>query len=131
MKSAAAVALAVATIEEHRGYDRVCVASFGIRRLYELRKRLGWRVPSAASALGVAANRFLPWVTWALNTPAPVLQILSVPVLGRRLIVLTPTGSRRIEPARRYISGPSMTPKLWKDSSMQVSTVFSLTVWTR
>jgi glycerophosphoryl diester phosphodiesterase len=91
VKSAAAVTLLVATIEEHEAHDRVCVASFGIRRLYELRRRLGWRVPSAASAFGVAANRFLPWVTWALNTPAPVLQIpLSVHVLGRRLIVLTP-----------------------------------------
>ena len=66
------------------------LASFGIRRLYELRRRLGWRVLSAAS-VGVAANRFLPWVTWALNTPAPVLQIpLSISVVGRKLSVLTP-----------------------------------------
>ena len=80
-----------ATIAEHEAYDRVCVASFGLRRLYELRRRLGWRVPSAASALGVAANRFVPWVTWALNTPAPVLQVpVSIPILGRRLSVLTP-----------------------------------------
>jgi glycerophosphoryl diester phosphodiesterase len=91
VKSPRAVALLSATIAEHGAYDRVCVASFGIRRLYELRRRLGWRVPSAASTLGVAANRFLPWVTWALNTPAPVLQIpLSVSVVGRKLSVLTP-----------------------------------------
>jgi glycerophosphoryl diester phosphodiesterase len=91
VKSPRAVALLAATISEHGAYDRVCVASFGIRRLYELRRRLGWRVPSAASTLGVAANRFLPWVTWALNTPAPVLQIpLSISVVGRRLSVLTP-----------------------------------------
>jgi glycerophosphoryl diester phosphodiesterase len=90
-KSATAVAALTATIEEHQAYDRVCVASFGIRRLYELRRRLGWRVPSAASALGVAANRFVPWVTWALNTPAPVLQIpVSLRVPGGRLTVLTP-----------------------------------------
>ena len=90
-KSPTAVALLAATIAEHEAYDRVCVSSFGIRRLYELRRRLGWRVPSAASALGVAANRFVPWVTWALNTPAPVLQVpLSLTVLGHRLSVLTP-----------------------------------------
>jgi glycerophosphoryl diester phosphodiesterase len=90
-KSPTAVALLAATIAEHEAYDRVCVSSFGIRRLYELRRRLGWRVPSAASALGVAANRFVPWVTWALNTPAPVLQVpLFLFVLGRRLSVLTP-----------------------------------------
>ena len=78
------------TIAEFDAYDRVCVCSFGIRRLYELRRRLGWRVPSAASALGIAANRFLPWMTWALDTPAPVLQMpISVPILGGELTVLT------------------------------------------
>jgi glycerophosphoryl diester phosphodiesterase len=91
VKSATAVALLAATIEEHEAYDRICVASFGIRRLYELRRLLGWRVPSAASALGVAANRFVPWVTWALNTPAPVLQIpISLSMLRRQLTVFTP-----------------------------------------
>jgi glycerophosphoryl diester phosphodiesterase len=91
VKSATAVALLAATIEEHEAYDRICVASFGIRRLYELRRLLGWRVPSAASALGVAANRFVPWVTWALNTPAPVLQIpISLSMLRRQLTVSTP-----------------------------------------
>jgi glycerophosphoryl diester phosphodiesterase len=89
-KSPTAVALLVSTIEEYEAYDRVCVASFGIRRLYELRRRLGWRVPSAASALGIGVNRFVPWVTWALNTPAPVLQMpLSIPVLGRQLPLVT------------------------------------------
>jgi glycerophosphoryl diester phosphodiesterase len=91
VKSPAAVALLASTIEEYEAYDRVCVSSFGIRRLYELRRRLGWRVPSAASSVGVAANRFVPWVTWALNTPAPVLQVpVSLAMLGRRLTVLTP-----------------------------------------
>jgi glycerophosphoryl diester phosphodiesterase len=90
-KSPTAVALLAATIEEYEAYDRICVASFGIRRLYELRRLLGWRVPSAASALGIAANRFLPWVTRALNTPAPVLQIpISLSMLRGQLRVLTP-----------------------------------------
>lgn len=89
-KSSAAVALLAETIAEFDAYDRVCVCSFGIRRVYELRRRLGWRVPSAASALEIAANRFLPWMTWALDTPAPVLQMpISVPILGGELTVLT------------------------------------------
>jgi glycerophosphoryl diester phosphodiesterase len=89
-KSPAAVALLAETIAEFEAYDKVCVCSFGVRRLYELRRRLGWRVPSAASAVGIAANRFLPWLTWALNTPAPVLQLpISVPMLGSQLTVLT------------------------------------------
>lgn len=90
-KSPTAVARLVSTIEEYGAYDRVCVSSFGVRRVHELRRRLGWRAPSAASALGVAANRFAPWLTWALNTSAPVLQIpMSLPIRGRRLTVLTP-----------------------------------------
>jgi glycerophosphoryl diester phosphodiesterase len=89
-KSPAAVALLAETIAEFDAYDRVCVCSFGIRRVNELRRRLGWRVPSAASALEIAANRFLPWMTWALDTPAPVLQMpISVPILGGELTVLT------------------------------------------
>lgn len=91
VKSPTAVALLADTIAEHEAHDRVCVASFGIRRVYELRRLLGWRVPSAASAVGIAANRFVPWITWALNTPAPVLQMpVSLPVLGWQLNVLTP-----------------------------------------
>jgi glycerophosphoryl diester phosphodiesterase len=91
VKSPTAVALLADTIAQHEAYDRVCVASFGIRRIYELRRLLGWRVPSAASAVGIAANRFVPWITWALNTPAPVLQMpVSLPVLGWQLNVLTP-----------------------------------------
>jgi Glycerophosphoryl diester phosphodiesterase len=89
-KSPAAVALLAETIAEFDAYDRVCVCSFGIRRVHELRRRLGRRVPSAASALEIAANRFLPWMTWALDTPAPVLQMpISVPILGGELTVLT------------------------------------------
>jgi glycerophosphoryl diester phosphodiesterase len=98
-KSSTAVALLASTIEECEAHDRVCVSSFGIRRLYELRRRLGWRVPSAASALGVATNRFLPWMTWAVNTPAPVLQMpITVPIGDRQLTVLTP---RLVEAAHR------------------------------
>ena len=74
-KSPAAVSLLAATIAEHEAYDRVCVSSFGVRRLHELRRRLGRRVASCASSVGVAANRFAPWLTRVLNTPAPVLQI--------------------------------------------------------
>jgi glycerophosphoryl diester phosphodiesterase len=90
-KSPTAVSVLASTIDEYEAYERVCVSSFGVRRLHDLRRRLGWRVPSAASALGVAANRFVPRLTWIRNTPAPVLQIpMSLPVGGRQLTVLTP-----------------------------------------
>jgi glycerophosphoryl diester phosphodiesterase len=78
-------------IAEHEAYERVCVSSFGVQRLHRLRRRLGNRVASAASAAGVATNRFLPWLTRALNSPAPVLQIpISLPVRGRTITALTP-----------------------------------------
>ncbi|HSU35840.1 MAG TPA: glycerophosphodiester phosphodiesterase family protein [Propionibacteriaceae bacterium] len=78
-------------IAEHEAYERVCVSSFGVQRLHRLRRRLGNRVASAASAAGVATNRFLPWLTWALNSPAPVLQIpISLPFRGRTITALTP-----------------------------------------
>ncbi len=90
-KSKTAVDLLADTIAAHNACERVCVASFNPRRLYRLRRRLGRRVASAASPLGVALNRFAPWLTRVLNTPAPVLQLpLSHPMLGRELIIVTP-----------------------------------------
>ena len=74
-KSDASVDLLAEAIAEHDAYDRVCVSSFGVGRLHRLRRRLGPRVASAASIAGVAFNRFVPWLTRALNTPASALQM--------------------------------------------------------
>jgi glycerophosphoryl diester phosphodiesterase len=90
-KSETAVDLLADAIAAHGAHERVCVSSFSIRRLHRLRRRLGRRVASAASSLGIGINRFAPWLTRMLNTPAPVLQLpLSYPVLGREVTVLTP-----------------------------------------
>lgn len=90
-KSDTSVALLADTIAEHGAADRVCVSSFGIGRLHRLRRRLGRSVPSAASSAGVAVNRFLPWVTRALNSPAAVLQIpVDSVILGRTVAIATP-----------------------------------------
>ena len=103
-KSPAAVNLLVDTIAAHQAYDRVCVSSFGVRRLHRLRRRLGRRVASSASSAGVAANRFAPWLTWAIDSPAPVLQIpVSIQVLGRRVLVLTPGLVDRVHGAGKLI----------------------------
>lgn len=89
-KSAGAVDVLARTIADHDAYDRVCVSSFGIRRLHRLRRLLGPRTASAASALGIAVNRFLPWLTAVLDSPAPVLQMpADRQVLGRRLPLVT------------------------------------------
>jgi glycerophosphoryl diester phosphodiesterase len=90
-KSKNSVDLLAELIIRHDAQDRVCVASFGIRRIHRLRKRLGKQVPAAASALGVALNRFAPWLTKIINTSAPVLQLpFEQRILGFRLKLFTP-----------------------------------------
>ncbi|HLL62118.1 MAG TPA: glycerophosphodiester phosphodiesterase family protein [Propionibacteriaceae bacterium] len=103
-KSDDAVSLLARTIADHDAYDRVCVSSFSVARLHRLRRRLGPRVASAASSAGIAVNRFLPWLTWALNSAAPVLQLpISHPFRGRRLRVLTPDLVRAVHRAGKRV----------------------------
>jgi glycerophosphoryl diester phosphodiesterase len=47
-------------IDEHRAWDRVCVATFSAPRLRRLRVRLDPRIATAYSAVGVAGLRVLP-----------------------------------------------------------------------
>lgn len=65
-KSPASVALLAGVIEQHRAWDRVCVASFSAARIRLLRRLLGPRVATSFSAPGVGALRLLPgsWVRW-------------------------------------------------------------------
>ena len=103
-KSDGAVDLLPAVIAEHEAYERVCVGSFSVARLHRLRRRLGPRVASAASSAGVAVNRFVPWLTWALNSAAPVLQLpVAYPFRGRRLPVLTPRLVRSVHRAGKRV----------------------------
>lgn len=89
-KSTASIDLLAATIAEHEAQERVCVSSFGVRRLHRLRRLLGPRVASAASPAGIAVNRFVPWLTAMLNTSTPVLQLpVDRRIFGRRLEILT------------------------------------------
>jgi glycerophosphoryl diester phosphodiesterase len=103
-KSDAAVDLLAGTIADLDGYDRVCISSFSIRRLHRLRRLVGRRTASAASSLGIAVNRFFPWLTAALDTPAPVLQMpLDRRVFGRRLELLTPALLRTVHRAGKQV----------------------------
>jgi glycerophosphoryl diester phosphodiesterase len=90
-KSDRSVPLLAEAIAEHDAYDRVCVSSFSARRLHRLRRLLGFRVPSAASTLDVALNRFTPWIAHVLASPSVALQMPEYQVVaGRRIRVLTP-----------------------------------------
>ncbi|HEV2930697.1 MAG TPA: glycerophosphodiester phosphodiesterase family protein [Propionibacteriaceae bacterium] len=103
-KSDGAVDLLAAVIAQHEAYERVCVSSFNVNRLRRLRRRLGPRVASAASSAEVAVNRFAPWLTWALNSPAPVLQMpAAYPFRGRVVTVLTPALVRAVHKAGKRV----------------------------
>ena len=103
-KSPAAVDLLADTIVEHEAGDRVCLSSFGVQRLHRLRRRAGRSVASSASAAGVAANRFLPWLTRVLNTSAPALQIPISHLFGtREVTLLTPQLIRTVHRAGKQV----------------------------
>lgn len=88
-KSNASVAPLARCIEQHRAWDRVCVASFSPGRLHALRSLLGHRVATSYSAVGVAALRLLP----AKRTRAALLgrsgQAAQVPVRRLGLEIVT------------------------------------------
>jgi glycerophosphoryl diester phosphodiesterase len=103
-KSEASVNLLADVIAEHEAYERVCVSSFGVARLRRLRRRLGSRVASAATMAGVAVNRFAPWLTWALNTPAAALQMPEYhQIAGRSVRILTPALVRVVHRAGKQV----------------------------
>jgi glycerophosphoryl diester phosphodiesterase len=91
-KADAAVDLLAEVIGDHDAYERVCVGSFSAARLHRLRRRLGARVPTAASARGVVLHRFAPWLTRVLDSPAPALQVPLATRVGRRSVRITTAG---------------------------------------
>jgi glycerophosphoryl diester phosphodiesterase len=91
-KADLAVDLLADAIAAHDAYDRVCVGSFSPARLHRLRRRLGARVPTAASSRGVVLHRFAPWLTRVLDSPAPALQIPTHVQVGRRTVRITTPG---------------------------------------
>ena len=103
-KADGAVDLLADTLRAHRALDRVCVSSFGVRRLHRLRRQLGRSAASAASAVGVSVNRFAPWLIWALNTSAAALQVpVDTVVRGRRVTVTTPALVRTAHRAGKQV----------------------------
>jgi glycerophosphoryl diester phosphodiesterase len=88
-KSAASVTLLARAIEEHRAWDRVCVASFSAVHLRLLRRLLGPRVATSYSALGVAALRMLPTTFLRRLAVGHVGQAAQVPVRRGRIEIVT------------------------------------------
>jgi glycerophosphoryl diester phosphodiesterase len=92
-KARAAVEPLARVIEEHRAWDRVCVASFSPWRMRDLRTALGPRVAYGLTPWGVAGMRFLPGATLKdrlLPACGPVLQVpirrFGIPIVTRRFV---------------------------------------------
>lgn len=79
VKSDAAVDLLADTIEHLNVHERVCVSSFSRPRLLRLRRKVGRRVASAMTSLGVGWTRFSPLAT----VIAARGQALQIPVRRR------------------------------------------------
>jgi glycerophosphoryl diester phosphodiesterase len=89
-KSAASVALLARAIEQHRAWDRVCVASFSPVHLRLLRRLLGPRVATAYSVAGATALRLLPSHLLRRLAVGSVGQAAQVPVRRGPFDVVTP-----------------------------------------
>jgi glycerophosphoryl diester phosphodiesterase len=88
-KSPASVPLLVRTIDEHRAWDRVCVASFSPWYLRQLRRLLDPRVATASSALGVAAMMVLPTASLRRHVLGQAGQAAQVPVRRGPIVVVS------------------------------------------
>ncbi|MEL4356788.1 MULTISPECIES: glycerophosphodiester phosphodiesterase [unclassified Luteococcus] len=91
IKAPGAVEPLVECLRAHRAQDRVCVGSFGARRLNRFRRLMGGRVATAAGPVGVAWAARMPVLPRLLASPGVALQIPEeTTVRGRRVRILTP-----------------------------------------
>lgn len=88
-KSDAAVDLLADTIEHLNVHERVCVSSFSLARLQRLRRKVGRRVASSSTAMGVVWTRFSPLAS-AIGAVGQALQIpVRRRVAGRWVTLVT------------------------------------------
>ncbi len=59
-KSKTSIELLAQAVERHRAWDRVCLATFSPRELRWMRKRIGPRVATSQSYLGIMSLRLMP-----------------------------------------------------------------------
>ncbi len=89
-KSRAAMDPLVRVINEHQAWDRVCIASFSMWSPSRLRSRLGPRVATSYTSIGVAGLRLLPTqpLRWLAVGHAGVAA--QVPATKGPLTIVTP-----------------------------------------
>lgn len=89
-KSPAAVSLLARSVQEHRAWDRVCVASFSVAGLRRLRSELGPRVASPYSVVGIGAMIALPGTGVRRLALGRSAQVFQVPIRRGPLEIVTP-----------------------------------------
>lgn len=91
IKAPGAVEPLYATLEAHRALARVCVGSFGARRLRRFRRLAGPGVATAVSGPAILWNRFGGSLTRLVNSPGQALQLpVRWPIAGRDTVLVRP-----------------------------------------
>lgn len=91
IKAPGAVEPLYATLSAHRALDRVCVGSFGARRLRRFRRLAGPDVATSVSGPAILWNRFGGGLTSWVNSPGQALQLpLRWPIAGRNTVLVRP-----------------------------------------
>lgn len=104
IKAPGAIEPLVHTLNRHGSFDRVCVGSFGIDRLFRFRQLAGRQVATSVNALGVASSRAIPGLpTWLWDAGVAYQIPLHHTVAGRRVRLVTPAFIRRAHAAGRVV----------------------------
>ena len=91
IKAPGAVEPLVATLQRHGAFDRVCVGSFGARRLRRFRRLAGPTVATAVSGPGILWNRFGGALSALVNSPGQALQLpVRWSIAGRDTVLVRP-----------------------------------------
>ena len=102
-KARGAIEPLATVIEEHRAWDRVCVASFSPWRLSRLRARLGARVATSYGPPGIAALRLLPTGTLRRLAAGHAGLAAQVPAAAGRVEIVTPAFVQRAHDLGRQV----------------------------
>ena len=91
IKAPGAVEPLYATLKAHAAFDRVCVGSFGARRLRRFRRLAGPTVATAVSGPGILWNRFGGALSALINSPGQALQLpVRWSIAGRDTVLIGP-----------------------------------------
>lgn len=103
LKAGGAAAALADLLTRTGAHDRVCVGSFGYRRLSEFRRRTGGRVATSAAPAEVAAFVALPTGSLARMATRGRVQVLQVPHRRRGVPLVTASLVRKAHAAGAHV----------------------------